>query len=37
MPRDCPTCSLNAYDQFGIYVNPSSYAWTLVDGGYLLS
>jgi hypothetical protein len=33
MPRECPYCSLNAYDQFGIYVNPADQAWNLVEGG----
>jgi hypothetical protein len=33
MPRNCGWCSLNAFDQVGIYVNPSSPVWNLVDGG----
>jgi hypothetical protein len=33
MPRECAACSSNPYDQFGIYVNPTDYAWEHVDGG----
>ena len=33
MPRDCPSCATNLFDQFGIYTNPSTAVWNLVDGG----
>jgi hypothetical protein len=33
MPRECAACATNLFDQFGIYVNPSSPVWNLVDGG----
>jgi hypothetical protein len=33
MPRTCGYCATNLYDQFGIYVNPSTAVWNLVDGG----
>jgi hypothetical protein len=33
MPRECASCSFSLYDQFGVYVNPASYAWALVEGG----
>jgi hypothetical protein len=33
MPRNCGHCATNLFDQFGIYTNPSSPVWNLVDGG----
>ena len=33
MPRECAHCATNLFDQFGIYTNPSSPVWNLVDGG----
>jgi hypothetical protein len=33
MPRECAACATNLFDQFGIYTNPSSPVWNLVDGG----
>jgi len=33
MPRDCTSCSINVFDQFGIYTNPGTAVWNLVDGG----
>lgn len=33
MPRECSVCAVNLYDHVAIYVNPSDYAWELVDGG----
>ena len=33
MPRDCPHCATNLFDQFGIYTNPATAVWNLADGG----
>lgn len=33
MPRECAQCATNLFDQFGIYTNPSTAVWNLVDGG----
>src|SRR5688572_23975863 len=33
MPRECPLCATNPFDQFGFYVNPATAIWNLIDGG----